>query len=229
MVLAPQRLAVVMQISAFAAVFQLLVAAITAPVAAAGDTRTLKIVAFGDSLTAGFRLPPKDAFPVKLERALKSKGIDVEIANAGVSGDTTAAGLERLDWAVPDGTDGVILELGANDALRGLDPAKARANLESIIRRIRAKGTSVFLVGMRAPRNLGAEYIAAFDAIFPDLAKQHGLPFYPFFLDKVALRPDLNLDDGMHPNPRGVDVIVKSILPNMKRWLADLAKTRKSG
>jgi acyl-CoA thioesterase-1 len=229
MIPAFQRLAIVMQIGVFAAVFQLLVGTLATPVSAAGDGRALKIVAFGDSLTAGFRLPPKDAFPVKLERALKAEGIDVEIANAGVSGDTTAAGLERLDWSVPDGTDGVILELGANDALRGLDPAKARANLDGIIRRIRGKGTAVFLVGMRAPRNLGAEYIAAFDAIFPDLAKAHGLPLYPFFLDKVALRADLNLDDGMHPNARGIDIIVASILPDIRHWLASLARTAKPG
>jgi acyl-CoA thioesterase I len=229
MIRAPQRFAVVMQIGVFAAVFQFLVGTLSAPIATAGDARSLKIVAFGDSLTAGFRLPAKHAFPIKLERALKANGVDVEIANAGVSGDTTAAGLERLDWAVPDGTDGVILELGANDALRGLDPSKARANLEAIIRRIHAKGTAVFLVGMHAPRNLGTEYIAAFDPIFPDLAKAHGLPFYPFFLDKVALRPDLNLDDGMHPNPRGVDVIVASILPDIRRWLADLTKRKTPG
>jgi acyl-CoA thioesterase-1 len=229
MKLISRRLAVAMQIGAFAAVFQLLVGVLAQSAADAGSARKLRIVALGDSLTAGFRLPPGDAFPVKLERALKAAGIDVEIANAGVSGDTTAAGLERLDWAVPRGTDGVILELGANDALRGLDPAKARQNLDTIIRRIKARGAAVFLVGMRAPRNMGAEYVAAFDSIFPDLAKAHGLPLYPFFLDKVALRPELNLDDGMHPNARGIDTVVASILPDMKRWLTDLAKTAKPG
>jgi acyl-CoA thioesterase-1 len=229
MKLIPQRLAVAMQIGAFAAVFQLLVWVLTGQAATAGDLRKLRIVAFGDSLTAGFRLPPNDAFPIKLVRALKSAGVVVEIANAGVSGDTTAAGLERLDWAVPEGTDGVILELGANDALRGLDPAKARQNLDTIIRRIKAKGAGVFLVGMRAPRNLGAEYVAAFDSIFPDLAKTHGLPLYPFFLDKVALHADLNLDDGMHPNARGIDIIVTSILPDIRRWLSDLAKSARPG
>jgi acyl-CoA thioesterase-1 len=224
-----QRLAAAMQIGAFAAVFQLLLGVLAGAAASAEDVRKLRVVAFGDSLTAGFRLPAKDAFPVKLERVLKAAGYNVEISNAGVSGDTTAAALERLDWAVPEGTDGVIVELGANDALRGLDPAATRRNLDAIVRGIRSKGASVFLVGMHAPRNLGTEYVAAFDAIFPDLAKEHSVPLYPFFLDKVALRPDLNLNDGMHPNARGVDVIVASILSDIKRWLDHLAKTAKPG
>jgi acyl-CoA thioesterase-1 len=181
--------------------------------------RAVRIVAFGDSLTAGFRLAPGEAFPVKLEKALRSRGHAVEVANAGVSGDTTAAGLARLDWAVPDGTDIVILELGANDALRGIDPAVARRNLDTTITRLKAKRVRVLLAGMRAPRNWGDDYARRFDAIFPDLAREHGLPLYPFFLDGVALRPELNLDDGLHPNARGVDVIVERVLPVVEGML----------
>lgn len=183
--------------------------------------RPVRIVAFGDSLTAGYRLPSADAFPVKLEKALRTKGIAVEIANAGVSGDTTAAALERLDWAVPDGTDIVILELGANDALRGLDPAAARRNLDAIIKRVAAKGARILLAGMRAPRNWGDDYVQRFDAIFPALAESHRLPLYPFFLEGVALRAELNLDDGLHPNARGVDQIVKGIAPMVERMVAE--------
>lgn len=177
----------------------------------------VRIVAFGDSLTAGYRLAPGDAFPVKLEKALRGRGLSVEVANAGVSGDTTAAGLARLDWAVPDGTQIVILELGANDALRGTDPAVTRANLDQTITRLKAKGAVVLLAGMLAPRNWGGDYAKRFDAIFPDLAKAHGVALYPFFLDGIALKSELNLDDGIHPNARGVDVIVARILPEVER------------
>lgn len=186
----------------------------------------VRIVAFGDSLTAGFRLAPSDAFPVKLEKALRARGHAVEVANAGVSGDTTAAGLARLDWAVPDGTRIVILELGANDALRGLDPAAARRNLDEIIRRLKAKRARVLIAGMLSPKNWGEDYARRFDAIFPELAKQHDLPLYPFFLDGVALKPDLNLDDGLHPNARGVDVIVERILPQVVKLLEDVRQGR---
>lgn len=217
-----------LQIGAFAALFHCLLAIVLAvalpgPLNAAGPaTGTIRIVAFGDSLTAGYRLPPRDAFPVKLEQALRARGLDVEIVNAGVSGDTTAAGLDRLDWAVPDGAHLVILELGANDALRGLSPAVARRNLEAIIKRIKAKGARVLLAGMRSPRNWGEDYVRQFDAIFPELAKAHGLPLYPFFLEGVALRQGFNLDDGMHPNARGVDVIVKGILPMVEKAVGEL-------
>lgn len=183
--------------------------------------KPVRIVVFGDSLTAGYRLAPGEAFPVKLEKALRAKGLGVEIANAGVSGDTTAAGLERLDWAIPDGTDIVVLELGANDALRGQDPAAARRNLEAIIKRITAKGARILLAGMRAPRNWGDDYVKRFDAIFPELAKAHGLALYPFFLEGVALRPELNLDDGLHPNAKGVDEIVRRIAPLVEQMVAE--------
>jgi acyl-CoA thioesterase-1 len=187
--------------------------------------RPIRIIAFGDSLTAGYRLPPQNAFPVRLEAALKARGHNVAVVNAGVSGDTTAGGLARLDWAVPEDADAVIVELGANDALRALDPAAARKNLDAIITRIKAKGPDVLLTGMRAPRNLGPEYTKAFDMIFPDLARKHEVLYYPFFLEGVVLNNALNLDDGMHPNAKGVDVIVQGILPHVEE-LIDRVKKR---
>lgn len=186
--------------------------------------RTITIVAFGDSLTAGHRLAPDEAFPVRLAAKLKARGHDVAVANAGVSGDTTAAGRARLDWAVPDHTDAVILELGANDALRGLPPHQARVNLEALITGIKAKGAEILLAGMRAPRNYGPEYTDAFDRIFPELAAKYGLLLYPFFLDGIALDAALNLDDGIHPNARGVDVIVNRILPRVEELIARVKK-----
>jgi acyl-CoA thioesterase-1 len=188
------------------------------------QNRTIKIVAFGDSLMAGYRLAPEQAFPVLLEAKLKARGHDVAVANAGVSGDTTAAGRARLDWAVPDGTDAVILELGANDALRGLPADQARANLEALITGLKEKGAEILLAGMRAPRNYGPEYTDAFDRIFPELATKHGLLLYPFFLDGTALDAKLNLDDGIHPNARGVDVIVDGILPQVEALIARVKK-----
>jgi acyl-CoA thioesterase-1 len=214
-----------MQIGVFAAIFHCALAIIAgAPLRAEKSTSPVRIVAFGDSLTAGFRLGPGEAFPVKLQQALAARGHNVEVANAGVSGDTTAGGLARLDWAVPDGSQIVILELGANDALRGLDPAASRRNLDAIITRLKAKGAAVLLAGMHAPRNWGEDYVRRFDAIFPELAKTHGLSLYPFFLEGVALRPELNLDDGMHPNARGVDVIVAGILPHVEKLVEAVGK-----
>lgn len=186
----------------------------------------VRIIAFGDSLTAGYRLPPEAAFPVRLARRLAARGANVQIVNAGVSGDTTATGLERIDWATGEPADAVILELGANDALRGIDPQVTRANLEKIIDHLKAKGLAILLVGMKAPRGLGETYTSAFDSIFPDLAKEHDLILYPFFLDGIALDPRLNLDDGMHPNALGVDVIVDRITPYVER-LIDRVKARR--
>ena len=207
-----------LQIGAFAALFNFLLTMIAAsPVNADKVAGPIRIVAFGDSLMAGYRLAPGDAFPVKLEKALRAKGLNVEVANAGVSGDTTAAGLSRVDWAVPDGTEIVILELGANDALRGLPPAVVRRNLETTIQRVKAKGAAVLLAGMYAPKNWGDDYAKRFDAMYPELAKAHGLTLYPFFLDGIALRAELNLDDGLHPNPKGVDVIVERIVPVVEK------------
>ncbi|MGL5447146.1 MAG: arylesterase [Rhabdaerophilum sp.] len=188
------------------------------------EARTIRIVALGDSLTAGYLLPGADAFPAVLEKALRAKGLDVSIENAGVSGDTATGGLERLDWSVPDGTDGVIVELGANDALRGLDPAITEKALDQIIARLKARNIAVLLAGMLAPRNNGEAYGKAFDAIYPRLAAKHNVPFYPFFLDGIAGDPKLNLADMIHPNPAGVRVIVERILPVVEPFVQGLAK-----
>ena len=175
--------------------------------------RPVNIVVLGDSLSAGLGLPVEDAFPSKLERALKAKGISAKISNAGVSGDTAAGGLGRLDWSVPSGTDAVIVELGANDALRGLDPGVTRTALDTILRKLIARHIAVLLVGMRAPPNMGPDYTRDFDAIYPALASTHPVVFYPFFLDGVAADPKLNQGDGMHPNAAGVEAIMGRILP----------------
>lgn len=195
--------------------------------AVAATERPIRIVAYGDSLTAGFQLPPSASFPAQLERTLKAKGLTVEVINAGVSGDTTAAGLERFDWAVPDGVDGAILELGANDALRGLKPSDARRNLSSILERLKSRGVEVLVAGMAAPRNWGEAYSAEFDRIFPELAREHGALLYPFFLDGVALKAELNLADGLHPNEKGVGVIVERITPSVLQ-LVERIKARRA-
>ena len=184
--------------------------------------RTLRLVALGDSLTAGYGLPASAAFPAVLERALKARGRAVEISNAGVSGDTASGGLERLAWSVPDGTDGVILELGANDMLRGVDPAITRRALETIVRRLKERRIPVMLAGMRASSNLGPDYTARFDAIYPELAAQHGLVLYPFFLEGVAGERSLNLPDGLHPTAAGIERLVAGILPSVETFLARL-------
>ncbi|HEX6001640.1 MAG TPA: arylesterase [Hyphomicrobiaceae bacterium] len=180
----------------------------------------LHIVVLGDSLVAGFQLKASDAFPAQLERALRARGHTVEVTNAGVSGDTTAAGLERVGWAVPKGTDAVILELGGNDALRGLDPGRAKDNLDKIVTAVKAAGAEVLLAGMMAPSSLGEDYTRRFDAIYAELASKHGTLLYPFFLDGVVLDAKLNLADGMHPNPRGVTEIVRRILPLAEELIA---------
>lgn len=183
------------------------------------DAAPIRIVAFGDSLTAGYRLKPSEAFPVQLAAALKAKGYNVEVANAGVSGDTTAAGLARLDWSVPDGTEAVILELGANDALRGIAPNVTRTNLDAIVKKLRERKIEVLVAGMKAPKNLGDDYERQFEPIFVDLAEQYGALRYPFFLDGVVLDAKLNLDDGMHPTGEGVGVIVSRILPTVEQLI----------
>ena len=185
--------------------------------------RSLKLVAFGDSLSAGYNLAASAAFPAVMEQALRQKGLAVEIVNAGVSGDTTQGGLERLDWSVPDGTDGVILELGANDALRGVDPSVTRKNLDAIIARLTERKIPVLLAGMYAPRNLGEDYAKRFDAIYPELAKKHGLVLYPFFLEGIAGDRALNQADGLHPTAEGVKVIVRTILPTVERFILSLS------
>jgi acyl-CoA thioesterase-1 len=196
-----------------------LIAALAFGAIAAPPGQPLRIVVLGDSLVAGFGLRPSDAFPAQLERTLKALGYAVEVTNAGVSGDTTAGGLARVDWAVPPGTNAVILELGANDALRGLDPARAKSNLDKTITTLKAGGAEVLLAGMFVPRSLGKDYVRTFEAIYPDLARQHGLILYPFFLEGVAMDAKLNLDDGLHPNARGVAEITKKILPSVEQLI----------
>ena len=189
----------------------------------------MKIVVLGDSLSAGFGLTVQDAFPAKLADALRSKGIAATVADAGVSGDTSNGGLERLDWSVPDGTDAVIVELGANDALRGIDPRLTRQALDAILKRLQDRHIAVLLAGMKAPRNMGTDYTQDFDAIYPALASAYPVVFYPFFLDGVAADPRLNQADGMHPNAAGVDVIVARIMPQVEELIARARRASKSG
>lgn len=179
-----------------------------------------RIVALGDSLTAGYGLSDTaDAFPSKLETALERKGYTVTIENAGVSGDTSTGGRNRLEWSLSNKPDLVIVELGANDALRGIEPAVTEKNLDAILTELKARKITIVLAGMRAPRNYGPEYAAEFDSIYPRLAKKHDALLYPFFLEGVALDPKLNQDDGIHPTAAGVDVIVRQILPVVERAL----------
>ncbi|MBB3456737.1 acyl-CoA thioesterase-1 [Rhizobium sp. BK313] len=195
--------------------------------AGAADARTIQLVGLGDSLMAGYQLPPGDGFPAKLEAALKAKGLDVAIADAGVSGDTSSGGLSRVDWSVPDGTDGVILELGANDALRGIPPEQTEKNLDTIISRLKARNIPVLLAGMLAPPNMGPDYAARFNPIYKRLADKYQLPLYPFFLDGVATHADLQLNDGMHPNPQGVEVMVQRFQPVATSFIGTIVAVAK--
>jgi acyl-CoA thioesterase-1 len=189
---------------------------LVAPAAAA----PLRILALGDSLTAGYGLPDDQSFPVQLEKALKARGHDVKVINAGVSGDTTAGGLARLDWALADKPDFAIVELGANDGLRGLEPEQTHANLDAIVARLQQAGVPVLLAGMVAPPNLGREYQEQFAAAYVRVLQKHPVTFYPFFLDGVAAQAGLNQQDGLHPTAQGVRVIVEHILPSVERMLA---------
>lgn len=191
----------------------ILLAIWAAPAAKALAAEPPVVLALGDSLTAGYGLAPDQSFPVQLEAALREAGVPVRVINGGVSGDTSAGGLARLDWLLGDKPDLVIVELGANDGLRGVDPAATRDNLDRIIARIRADGVHVLLTGMQAPPNLGRSYGAQFAAVYPDLAAKHGVDLYPFFLDGVAADPALNQADGIHPSAEGVAVIVGRMLP----------------
>jgi acyl-CoA thioesterase-1 len=195
---------------------------------ASAAERPIKIVALGDSLTAGLGLAASEAFPAKLEKALKARGLAVEIANAGVSGDTASGGLARLDWAVPADTDAVIVELGANGMLRGTDPRIARRALDEIMRRLAERRIVVLLAGMRAAPNLGAEYAREFEAIYPELAAKYDVVFYPFFLDGIAAESRLNQRDGLHPTKAGVDAIVSRILPKVEELVARVRERRGS-
>lgn len=195
----------------------------TRRVQALGQDGTTRLVAFGDSLTAGFSLPAESTFPAVLERALRAEGYAVTIVNAGVSGDTASGGLARLDWSLSEGADGVILELGANDMLRGIDPDVTRSALDAILARLAARRINALIVGMRASPSLGKGYKARFDAIYPALAEKYGAPLYPFFLEGVAGEPNLKLSDGLHPNAAGVARIVAGILPSMRSFLQKLS------
>lgn len=204
-----------------------LLAAIGGTEAMAVDANApVRIVAFGDSLTAGYLLPPDKSFPVQLETALRAKNHNVAIANAGVSGDTTGAALERLDWSIPPGTEAVIVELGANDALRGLDPGLARTTLDRILERLRARNIEILVAGMLAPKNWGPDYEREFNALFADLAQKHGALLYPFFLDGVALNADLTLEDGLHPTDKGIAVVVDRIMPRVEELIARVKAKR---
>lgn len=188
----------------------------------AAAAEPVRIVGFGDSLMAGYQLDAGQSFPEKLEAALRERGHDVTVVNAGVSGDTTSGGLSRLDWSIPDGTDLVILELGANDMLRGISPEITERNLDAMITRLTERGITVLLAGMVAAPNLGDDYGSAFNGLYPRLAEKHGLILYPFFLDGVAADPALLLADGMHPNALGVERMVANALPVVERALAAL-------
>jgi len=187
--------------------------------AAAQAQQPIRLLVFGDSLVAGYALPPDAAYPAQLEKALKAKGINITVMNAGVSGDTTAAAASRLDWALADKPTHVIVELGANDMLRGLAPEQARTNLDAILTKLKQNNLPVMLMGMLAAPNLGADYGRRFNSIYPDLAAKHGVPLYPFFLDGVAGEAKLNLSDGIHPTQEGVAIMVERTLPHILRFL----------
>jgi acyl-CoA thioesterase-1 len=196
----------------------LLCASLSSPVAAATPVR---ILAFGDSLTAGYGVAPEEAFPARLEARLAAAGIAAKVLNGGVSGDTTADGVARIDWSLADRPQVVLVELGANDALRGIDPKLTYANLDKIVTRFEAGGAKVMLLGMLAPANWGRDYQREFAAIYPDLAKKHNVPLYPFFLEGVATEPKLVLPDGLHPNPAGIDIIAGKIAPFVQQLLQE--------
>ncbi len=196
------------------AVIALFVAVI--PAAAA----PLKLLALGTSLTEGYGVPPGQDFTAVLQDRLATAHLDVKLINAGVSGDTSAGGLSRLDWSLADHPDAAIVELGSNDALRGQSPAQTEANIAKVLDKLKAAHVPVLLIGMKAPRNLGAEYAAQFDPIYPRLAARYGVLLYPFMLDGVAMNPKLNQADGIHPNPAGVTIIVDRVLPYVKRLVA---------
>jgi acyl-CoA thioesterase-1 len=204
------------------AIAALVIGTVLPGLASSAAAKPLTIVAFGDSLTAGYLLPQDKGFVPVLERELRTRGHDVSVINGGVSGDTTADGLARVEWSIPNNADGVILELGANDMLRGLDPAIPRKNLRDILTHLKNRKLPVFLAGMKAQRNFGPAYVEAFDSLYTDLAQEFGLPLYPFFLDKTAGIAALSLQDGLHPNPQGVEKIVADILPQVEEFLAKL-------
>ena len=215
----------------FAHIGALIVVLMTAgPVLAQATTQApakpLKMVVLGDSLSAGLGLSASAAFPARLQKTLGDKGIKVDMINAGVSGDTSSGGRDRLDWSIPEGTEAVILELGANDALRGIDPAVTRAALSDILTQLKARKIAVLMCGMLAPPNYGSDYAARFNAIYPELSKSFGVPLYPFFLEGVAAEAKLNQPDGLHPTAEGIDVIVKNMLPMVEAFLGTISGQR---
>ncbi len=192
----------------------------------AKDAREIVILSFGDSLMAGYQIPLEKAFPAQLEAALREKGYNVRVLNAGVSGDTAAEGLARLDWSLNEKVDGAIVEFGANDALRGIDPKATEPSLDEILKTLKEKGIQMLLAGMEAPRNWGKDYDDAFRAMYPRLAAKYGALFYPFFLKNVATVRSLNLADGLHPTPDGVAVVVRNILPDVEKLIARVREKR---
>lgn len=206
----------------------LMMACVIAPQGVRAADAPVKMVVLGDSLSAGYNLPGTDAFPAKLAKALQAKGIPVAMTNAGVSGDTASGGLGRVDWSIPPGTEAVIVELGANDMLRGIDPKVTRAALDGILKKLKDRKIAVLLAGMYAAPNLGPDYVRDFNGIFPDLAKTYDTVLYPFFLDGVASDAKLNLRDGIHPNAAGIDVIVERIMPKVEELLARVRTARGS-
>ncbi len=191
------------------------------------QAQTVQIVGFGDSLMAGYQLPPNESYTAQLEAALKAEGLNVTITNAGVSGDTTSGGLSRIDWSVPDGTQGVIVELGANDALRGISPEQSEKNLDAMLVRLKERNIPVVLAGMLAPPNMGCEYAERFNPIYKKLAEKYNVPLYPFFLDGVAAQQSLQLADGMHPNAEGVKLMVERSLPVMQDFVRSILMEKK--
>lgn len=189
---------------------------------AAAEAKSLKLLALGTSLTQGFNLPPGTDYCAVLQAKLRAKGYDITVINAGVSGDTSDGGLARLDWLLEEPVDGVIVELGSNDALRAFDPAIPEKNIDAILTNLDGRKIPALLTGMKAPPNMGPDYVAKFDAIYPALAKKHGVLFYPFFLDGVAAQPKMNQADGMHPNEKGSQVIVKNILPYVEKLISQI-------
>ena len=210
------------------AVLLLALTCVIAPQATRAADAPVKMVVLGDSLSAGYGLPGQDAFPAKLAKALEAKGVAVAMTNAGVSGDTASGGLGRLDWSVPEGTQAVIVELGANDALRGIDPKVTRTALDGILKKLKDRKIAVLLAGMYAPRNLGPDYVRDFDGIYPELAKTYDAILYPFFLDGVAGDDKLNQRDGLHPTAPGIDIIVERIMPKVEELMARAKSARGS-
>ncbi len=216
-----------MRFKAAATHFIVICSMLLAATLARAQEKPVQLVGLGDSLMAGYQLPPTDSYTAQLEKALKGKGMNVAITNAGVSGDTTAGGLERAQWSVPDGTDGVILELGANDALRGMAPADTEKNLDAIIEGFKARNIPVLLIGIMAPPNMGGDFAERFNGIYPRLAEKHGLALYPFFLDGVVLDQSLQLEDRMHPNAKGVGVMVEKSLPTVQSFVKTIGEQKK--